>query len=58
MWIHLSLSPKKVLAPYYETVPVLIQNRRIESQKLFWERTWRSIYFLFQTAIRLVIAKY
>ena len=35
MWIHLSLSPKKVLMPSYEAVSVLIQNCKIESQKYF-----------------------
>ena len=35
MWIHLSLSPKKVLMPSYEAVAVLIQNCKIESQKYF-----------------------
>ena len=35
MWIHLSLTAKKVLTPYYEAVAVLIQNFRIESQKYF-----------------------
>ena len=35
MWIHLSSSPNKVLTPYYETVPVLIQNCRIEAWKYF-----------------------
>jgi hypothetical protein len=35
MWIHLCLSPKKVLTPYYEAVAVLIQSCRLESQIYF-----------------------
>ena len=61
IWLHLSKSPSKVLKSYYEAVAVLIQNCRIESWKYFGKnvsRTWWNVYFLFQTTIKLVIAKY
>jgi hypothetical protein len=58
MWIHLSSSPNKVLTPYYEAVAVLIQNCKIESRKYFGKEPDEIFIPLFQTAIKLVIAKY
>ena len=38
LWLHLPVSPVKVLNPYFEAVVCLAQKSRIESRKYFGKK--------------------
>jgi hypothetical protein len=61
MWIHLSSSPNTLLKfkhPINDAATMLKQNCRIESPKYFGKELEEIFIPYFQTAIKLVIAKY
>lgn len=45
LWLHLPISPVKVLNPYFEAVACLAQKSRIESRKYFGKETAVIIVF-------------